>query len=38
MARATLRDVEEAERNARRTLGKRPSGRLAHLVGELAET
>jgi len=38
VARATLRDVEAVERNARRTLGKQPSGRLAHLVGELAET
>ncbi|MBA2946495.1 ISNCY family transposase [Streptomyces himalayensis] len=38
VARATLRDVAAVERNARRALGKRPSGRLAHLVGELAET
>jgi IS5 family transposase len=37
-SRAALRDVAAVERNARRTLGKRPSGRLAHLVGELAET
>jgi transposase, IS5 family len=38
VARATLRDVAAVERNARRTLGKRSSGRLAYLVGELAQT
>ncbi|MDQ0955642.1 IS5 family transposase [Streptomyces phaeochromogenes] len=38
VARATLRDVAAVERSARRALGKQPSGRLTHLVGELAET
>ncbi|MER6556536.1 ISNCY family transposase [Streptomyces sp. NPDC001027] len=38
IARATLRDVAAVERNARRAQRGRPSGRLAHLVGELAGT
>ncbi|MFF3249411.1 ISNCY family transposase [Streptomyces sp. NPDC002870] len=38
VARATLREVAAVETNARRTLGKRPSGQLAHLLGELAES
>ncbi|WP_431046719.1 ISNCY family transposase [Streptomyces sp. P1-3] len=38
IAQATLRNVAAVERNARRALSTRPSGRLAHLVGELAET
>ncbi|MFI1296636.1 ISNCY family transposase [Streptomyces noursei] len=38
VAGATLREVAAVERNALRALGKRPSGRLAHLVGGLAET
>jgi IS5 family transposase len=38
VARATLREVAAVERNARRALGKRPSGRLKRLLGELAET
>ncbi|MEW2404319.1 ISNCY family transposase [Streptomyces sp. NPDC046862] len=38
VARATLREVTAVERNARRTLGKRPSGRLGRLLGELADT
>ncbi|MFI0909853.1 ISNCY family transposase [Streptomyces abikoensis] len=38
IARATLRDVAAVERNARRALSTRPSGRLVRLVGELART
>ena len=38
IAAATLRDVAAVEHNARRALRGRPSGRLAHLVGELTET
>lgn len=37
IAAATLRDVAAVEHNARRALRGRPSGRLAHLVGELTE-
>lgn len=38
VARATLRDVATVERNARRAPSHRPSGRLAQVVAELAET
>lgn len=38
VARAILRQVAAVQRNARRTLGKRPSGKLTRLMGELAET
>jgi IS5 family transposase len=38
IAAATLRDVAAVEHNARRALRGRPSGRLAHLIGELTET
>ncbi|WP_370088817.1 ISNCY family transposase [Streptacidiphilus sp. MAP12-16] len=38
IARATLQDVAAVERNARRALRGRPSGRLARLIDELAET
>lgn len=37
VTRATVRDVAAVERNARRALRERPSGRLTHLVAELAE-
>jgi transposase, IS5 family len=33
IARATLQDAYTVERNARRTLRRRPSGQLTHLVG-----
>ncbi|MGW1373175.1 hypothetical protein ACWD6P_02710 [Streptomyces sp. NPDC002446] len=35
---AALRDVAAVERNTRRTMGKRPSGRPAQVVDELVET
>jgi IS5 family transposase len=38
VARATVREVAAVERNARRALRERPSGRLARVVAELAET
>lgn len=38
VARATMQQVAAVERNARRTLGKRPSGRLKRLLNEIAET
>jgi IS5 family transposase len=38
IAAATLRDAATVERHARRAWRRRPSGQLAYMVGELAET